>query len=63
MHRAETVTDTQIRQANGVLRPPPVEIVPEGTSSSSGVVSNRPLRHAQIKGKIAGGNPEADVGT
>jgi hypothetical protein len=42
----------------------PVEIAPDGTFSAGVIVSTKPrLRQAQIKGKISGGNLEADVGT
>ena len=59
---AVTVTDNKFVRHWGIATLP-VEIAPDGTFSSSVVVSNRPLRQAQIKGKITGGNLEADVGT
>ncbi len=61
-HMALTVTDNKFVRHWGVATLP-VEIAPDGTFSSSVVVSNRPLRQAQIKGKITGGDLEADVGT
>ncbi len=61
-HMAVTVTDNKFVRHWGIATLP-VEIAPDGTFSSSVVVSNRPLRQAQIKGKITGGNLEADVGT
>jgi hypothetical protein len=57
-----TVTDNKFIRHWGVATLP-VDVAPDGTFSSSVVVSNRPLRQAQIKGKIAGGDLEADIGT
>jgi hypothetical protein len=59
---ALTVTDNKFVRHWGVATLP-VDVAPDGSFSSSVVVSNRPLRQAQIKGKIAGGNLEADIGT
>ena len=61
-HMVLTVTDNKFVRHWGVATLP-VEIAPDGTFSSSVIVSNRPLRQAQIKGKITGGNLEADIGT
>ena len=62
-HMALTVADNKFVRHWGVAALP-VEIAPDGTFSSSVVVSTKPqLRQAQIKGKITGGNLEADIGT
>jgi hypothetical protein len=57
-----TVTDNKFVRHWGVATIP-VEVAPDGTFSAGVVVSNRPLRQAQIKGKISGSNLEADIGT
>jgi hypothetical protein len=58
-----TVTDNKFVRQWGVATLP-VEIAPDGTFSAEVLVSTKPrLRQAQIKGKITGGNLEADVGT
>jgi hypothetical protein len=57
-----TVTDNKFVRHWGVATIP-VEIAPDGTFSAMVVVSNRPLRQASMKGKISGGNLEADIGT
>jgi hypothetical protein len=60
---AVTVTDNKFVRHWGVATLP-VEVAPDGTFSAIVVVSTRPhLRQAQIKGKISGGNLEADIGT
>ena len=62
-HMVVTVTDNKFVRHWGVATLP-VEIAPDGTFASSVVVSTKPqLRQAQIKGKISGGNLEADIGT
>jgi hypothetical protein len=61
-YMAVTVTDNKFVRRWGVATLP-VEIGPDGTFSASIVMSNRPLRQLQIKGKIIGGNMEADIGT
>ena len=57
------VTDNKFVRHWGVATIP-VEVAPDGTFSAGVVVSTKPhLRQAQIKGKISGGNLEADIGT
>ena len=40
-----------------------VDVAADGSFSASAIASQRPLRTAQITGKITGGNLEADIGT